>query len=365
MTGSGSPCISEIVGRLCHQPFGRIARVCPSCDDAINYTHPSLACVLTMANGTTLSPSAGVTSDAAARDLSAIGGDVGDYFQLLKPRVMSLVIFTALVGMVAAPGPLNPLLAGIGLLCIAVGAGASGALNMWYDADIDQLMARTAARPIPRGHVTANEALTFGTILSVFSVMTLGLLLNWVAAFILAFTIGFYIFVYTMWLKRRTPQNIVIGGAAGAFPPMLGWATVTGTVSVESIVLFLIIFLWTPPHFWALSLYRMRDYERAAVPMLPVVAGPDETRRQILLYSIAFVTSCVLPYFIGLGGLTYLAVSAGLGIVFMVLAVQVYRVREGREADAVAKRLFLFSILYLFALFAVLLVEHSVARVLS
>ncbi len=295
----------------------------------------------------------------------ALGGDVGDYFALLKPRVMSLVIFTALVGMVAAPGSINPGLAAIALLCIAVGAGASGALNMWYDADIDALMARTAARPIPRGHVTAQEALTFGAVLSVFSVMTLGLLVNWVSAFILAFTIGFYIFVYTMWLKRLTPHNIVIGGAAGAFPPMLGWATMTGTVSIESVVLFLIIFLWTPPHFWALALYRARDYERAGVPMLPVVAGPDETRRQILLYSVVYVTTTVVPYFIGLGGLTYLVASVISGAIFMALAINVYRVRDGREADSVAKRLFLFSILHLFLLFAVLLIEKSIARVLA
>ena len=186
---------------------------------------------------------------------------------------MSLVIFTALVGMVVAPGSLHPVLAGIALLCIAVGAGASGALNMWYDADIDARMARTASRPIPRGRVRPNDALLFGVILSAFSVLTLGTLVNWVAAALLALTIGFYIFVYTMWLKRRTPHNIVIGGAAGAFPPMVGWAAVTGSVSLESVVLFLIIFMWTPPHFWALSLYRCRDYERAGVPMLPVVAG--------------------------------------------------------------------------------------------
>jgi heme o synthase len=301
----------------------------------------------------------------SATNAAALGGDVGDYWALLKPRVMSLVIFTALVGIVAAPGPINPALAAIGLLCIAVGAGASGALNMWYDADIDAQMARTAARPIPRGQVTAQEALTFGTVLSVLSVMTLGLMVNWLSAFILAFTIAFYIFVYTMWLKRRTPQNIVIGGAAGAFPPMLGWATVTGSVSLESVLLFLIIFLWTPPHFWALALYRARDYARVGVPMLPVVAGPDETRRQILLYSIVYVTTTVAPYFIGLGGLTYLAASVISGAIFMALAVNVYRVREGREADAVAKRLFLFSILHLFLLFAVLLVEKSVARVLA
>ena len=300
-----------------------------------------------------------------ARGDAALGGSVGDYFALMKPRVMSLVIFTALVGMVAAPVSINPVLAVIGLLCTAIGAGASGALNMWYDADIDALMARTAARPIPRGHVTANEALTFGTILSIFSVLTLGLLLNWMAGFILAFTIFFYLVIYTMWLKRATPHNIVIGGAAGAFPPMLGWAVMTGTVSIEGIVLFALIFLWTPPHFWALALYRMRDYERASVPMLPNVAGADETRRQILLYSVALIAAAAAPYAIGLGGLGYLIVSTALSAVFLALAVHVYRVREGREADTVAKRLFLYSIFYLFALFAVLLVEHTVARVLA
>ena len=295
----------------------------------------------------------------------ALGGSVGDFMALLKPRVMSLVVFTALVGMVAAPGSLHPALAVIGLLCIAIGAGASGALNMWYDADIDALMARTAARPIPRGSITPGEALTFGTILSVFSVLTLGLLLNWTAGGILAFTIFFYVVIYTMWLKRSTPQNIVIGGAAGAFPPMLGWATVTGSVGIESVVLFLLIFLWTPPHFWALALYRARDYERAGIPMLPVVSGPDETRRQILLYSVGLIGAAFAPYAVGIGGIAYLIVSTVLSATFMALAVHVYRVRVGRDADTVAKRLFLFSIFYLFALFAVLLVEHVVARVLA
>ena len=305
------------------------------------------------------------TTMTTARGDAALGGSVGDFFALMKPRVMSLVVFTAFVGMVVAPGTLNPVLAAIGLLCIAIGAGASGALNMWYDADIDALMARTAARPIPRGNVTSGEALTFGTVLSVFSVLTLGLLLNWMAGAILAFTIAFYVFVYTMWLKRSTPHNIVIGGAAGAFPPLLGWATVTGGVSIESVVLFMLIFLWTPPHFWALSLYRCRDYERAGVPMLPVVRGADETRRQILLYSFALVAAAAAPYAVGIGGLSYLVISTVLSVVFVVLAVRVYRVREGREADATAKRLFLFSILYLFALFAVLMVENVVARVLA
>ncbi len=302
---------------------------------------------------------------ARVEPTEGLGGSVGDFLALLKPRVMSLVVFTALVGMVAAPGSLHPALAVIGLLCIAIGAGASGALNMWYDADIDALMARTAARPIPRGSVTPGEALTFGTILSVFSVLTLGLLLNWTAGGILAFTIFFYVVIYTIWLKRSTPQNIVIGGAAGAFPPMLGWATVTGSVGIEGVVLFLLIFLWTPPHFWALALYRARDYERAGIPMLPVVSGPDETRRQILLYSVGLIGAAFAPYAVGIGGIAYLIVSTALSATFMALAVHVYRVRVGREADTVAKRLFLFSIFYLFALFAVLLVEHVVARVLA
>ena len=290
---------------------------------------------------------------------------VGDYVALLKPRVMSLVVFTALTGMIAAPGTLHPVLAAIALVMIAVGAGASGALNMWYDADIDAKMARTAARPIPRGRVTAQEALSFGVILSVGSVLMLGLLVNWTAGALLALTIAFYIFVYTMWLKRRTPHNIVIGGAAGAFPPMVGWAAVTGGVSIESIVLFLIIFMWTPPHFWALALYRCRDYERVGVPMLPVVAGPQETRRQILVYALLLVPLAVTPYFIGLGGLTYLVTSIVLGVVFLALAINVRRVSEGREGDRAAKQLFTFSIFYLFALFAVILGEHVVARVLG
>jgi heme o synthase len=293
------------------------------------------------------------------------GGEVGDYIALMKPRVMSLVVFTALVGMVAAPVSINPVIGFIAILCIAIGAGASGALNMWYDADIDAQMQRTAARPIPRGKVTADEALTFGIVLSLFSVLTLGMLVNYAAGALLAFTILFYVLVYTMWLKRRTAQNIVIGGAAGAFPPMVGWAAMTGGVSVESMLMFAIIFMWTPPHFWALALYRCRDYERVGIPMLPVVAGPDETRRQILIYTALFLPLCVAPYFIGLGGRTYLATSVLLGAVFAYLAWQVYKVREGREADATAKRLFLFSILYLFALFAVLLVEHIVRRMMA
>jgi len=287
---------------------------------------------------------------------------VGEFVELMKPRVMSLVVFTALTGMVAAPGTIHPVIGVIALLAIAVGAGASGALNMWYDADIDARMARTAARPIPRGRVTADEALTFGSVLAVFSTLTLGVLVNWTAGALLALTIGFYLFVYTMWLKRRTPQNIVIGGAAGAFPPMIGWAAVTGSVSIESVLMFLIIFMWTPPHFWALALYRCRDYERAGVPMLPVVAGAKETRRQIWLYSLTLVPLAIAPVRIGMAGIVYAVVSATLGAVFIYLAWKVRRITEGREADQAARQLFAFSILYLFLLFAVLLAEHAVAR---
>jgi heme o synthase len=296
---------------------------------------------------------------------SSAGGSVGDFIALMKPRVMSLVIFTALTGLVLAPGTLHPALAVIALLCIAVGAGASGALNMWYDADIDARMQRTAARPIPRGRVTPEEALTFGVVLSVFSVFTLGVVVNWVAGALLALTIAFYIFVYTMWLKRRTPQNIVIGGAAGAFPPMIGWAAVTGSVSVESILLFLIIFMWTPPHFWALALYRCRDYERVGVPMLPVVAGRLETRRQIVIYSALLVPLAVLPALMGLAGAFYGATAILLGAVFMALALGIWSAEDDRKVDHIARHLFRFSIFYLFMLFAALLVERVAAALMS
>ncbi len=290
-----------------------------------------------------------------------VGGTVGDYFSLMKPRVMSLVILTALVGILAAPGHIHPVLGAIALLAIAVGAGASGALNMWYDADIDARMARTAARPIPRGRISAEEAFAFGTVMSVFAVLTLGLLVNYAAGAFLAFTILFYVVVYTMWLKRRTPQNIVIGGAAGAFPPMVGWAAVTGSVSIESLLLFLIIFVWTPPHFWALALYRMRDYDRVGVPMMPNVAGPASTKKQILLYSLALAPLGIAPYFVGLGGLAYLATSTVCGGIFVWYAWQLFQIAgDDRESDAAARRLFGFSILYLFALFLVLLAEHTV-----
>ena len=290
---------------------------------------------------------------------TAEGGDVAEYFALMKPRVMFLVVFTALVGLVAAPGHMHPVLTVAALLCIAVGAGAAGALNMWYDADIDARMARTSARPIPRGRITADEARAFGTVLAIGSVICLGLMANWVAAGLLALTIAFYVFVYTMWLKRSTPQNIVIGGAAGAVPPMIGWAAATGTVSLESFVLFLIIFMWTPPHFWALALLRVRDYERAGVPMMPVVKGEDETRRQILIYSLILAPLGCVPAVVGLGGGLYTVAAGFLGAFFVMFAYACYSERVGPDAERAAKNLFAYSVLYLFLLFAVLLVEQG------
>jgi protoheme IX farnesyltransferase len=279
----------------------------------------------------------------------------GDYIALMKPRVMSLVVFTALVGLVVAPGHLHPVIALTALICIAVGAGAAGALNMWYDADIDARMARTAARPIPTGRVRPGEALAFGLTLAGFSIATLGLLVNWIAAILLASTIAFYIVIYTMWLKRSTPQNIVIGGAAGALPPMIGWASVTGGVALEPFILFLIIFFWTPPHFWALSLYRTDDYLRAGIPMLPVVAGATETRRQILLYTLLLAPLGLTPWLLGFAGLAYGLTALVTGAVMIALAL---RIRAEREGNAAAKRMFAFSILYLFLLFAMLLVDR-------
>lgn len=287
----------------------------------------------------------------------------GDFFQLMKPRVMSLVVFTAFVGIVAAPGTINPFIALIAILCIAIGAGASGALNMWYDADIDTVMKRTAARPIPSGRVQPGEALAFGLVLSTLSVLTLGVLVDWLAASLLAFTIFFYAVIYTMWLKRWTPQNIVIGGAAGAIPPVIGWAAATGTVGVESLVLFLIIFLWTPPHFWALALFKAGEYERAGVPMLPNVAGLAATRRQILLYSVALALSGVVPWAMGYSSAGYGLVAAALGGIFVWYAWQVWRMDDADTAMRPAKALFGYSLLYLFAIFAAYLVDAVAFRI--
>jgi protoheme IX farnesyltransferase len=282
---------------------------------------------------------------------------VGDYFALMKPRVMSLVVFTALVGLMIAPGHLHPVLGFAALLCIAVGAGAAGALNMWFDADVDAMMSRTRSRPIPAGRVLPQEALGFGMTLAVGSVAVLGLVANWLAAGLLAFTIFFYVAIYTAWLKRSTPQNIVIGGAAGAFPPMIGWAAATGAIGIESVLMFLIIFFWTPPHFWALSLWRSQDYARAGIPMLPVVAGAAETRRQILIYSLALAPIGAAPWLAGEAGLTYGATALVAGGMLARLAHQLYRLGDTAAGDRAAKKLFGFSIVYLFLLFAVLLID--------
>jgi protoheme IX farnesyltransferase len=287
---------------------------------------------------------------------------VEDYVALLKPRVMSLVVFTALVGMLVAPGHVHPVIGFTALLCIAIGAGASGALNMWYDADIDAVMTRTLKRPIPAGRVQPGEALAFGATLAAFSVFAFGVLVSWFAAALLAFTIFFYVFVYTMWLKRSTPQNIVIGGAAGAFPPMIGWAAVTGDVSLAPFLMFLIIFVWTPPHFWALSLLRADDYARAGVPMLPVVSGFGETRKQILIYTLVLAPVGLAPSVFGFAGLIYGATALICGAVMLHLAWRVYRDRSGAQAVSSAKRLFAFSLLYVFVLFSALLVDHELTR---
>jgi len=285
-----------------------------------------------------------------------------DFVALLKPRVMSLVVFTAFAGMVLAPGPLNPFIAAIAILCVAVGAGASGALNMWYDSDIDAIMKRTACRPIPMGQVTGGEALGFGLLLASLSVMTMGLLVNWLSAAILAFTIFFYSVIYTMLLKRTTPQNIVIGGAAGAFPPMIGWAVTSDAITIQSIVLFLIIFVWTPPHFWALALFKSDEYGKAGVPMMPNVAGFTSTKRQIFIYSLFMAPVGVLPFLLGFAGPVYGAVSVLLGAGFLWHAVKVLRLSENDTVMRPAKAMFGYSILYLFFLFAVLLGEGLFAR---
>jgi len=282
------------------------------------------------------------------------GATVGDYLQILKPRVMSLVVFTGFVGLVIAPGHLHPVLAAIAVLCIAVGAGASGAINMWYDRDIDRVMRRTAMRPLPAGRMMPGEALGFGVVLAVGSVVVMGLAVNWAAAALLALTIAFYVFVYTIWLKRRTPQNIVIGGAAGALPPLIGWAAVTGDIGWGAVALFAIIFFWTPPHFWALSLYRAGEYAAAGIPMLPVVAGPRETRRQMLLYTLMLWPASLAPWLLGLAGPVYAVSVAALSLAFTGAAIRVWH----DETDRSARQMFAFSLLYLFLIFSLLLVGH-------
>ena len=294
-------------------------------------------------------------SSSATIRLTYAGAEVADFIEILKPRVMSLVVFTGLVGLVLAPGHIHPVLAVVAVLCIAVGSGSAGAINMWYDRDIDALMRRTVRRPLPAGRMLPGEALGFGIVLGVGAVLVMGLAVNWVAAELLALTIAFYVFVYTIWLKRRTPQNIVIGGAAGAFPPIIGWAAATGDIGWGAIALFAIIFFWTPPHFWALSLYRTGDYAAAGVPMLPVVSGRRETTRQILLYTLLLWPATAMPWLLGVAGGFYGSSALLLSAAFTGLAIRVCR----EDGERNAPRMFTFSLLYLFLIFSLLLVDHT------
>lgn len=298
----------------------------------------------------------------AARVLNTVqSSSVRDFFTLLKPGVMSLVVFTGFVGMVLAPGHLHPVLQLVTIGCIALGSGAGGAINMWFDRDIDAVMARTASRPVAAGRITPEDALAFGLLLALLSVTVMALAVGWLAAGILAFAIFYYAVIYTMWLKRATPQNIVIGGAAGAFPPVIGWAAVTGDVSLFAVVLFLIIFLWTPPHFWALALYRSGDYGKAGVPMLPVVAGKAATKRQMLYYTLVLLPVSVLPVVMGDAAVVYAVCSCVLGGLFVVHALRVMR----DTTDSSARRMFGYSILYLFALFSALLADAAIVRLIQ
>tara|TARA_X000000950_G_scaffold21312_1_gene22992 strand:+ start:39914 stop:40858 length:945 start_codon:yes stop_codon:yes gene_type:complete len=289
---------------------------------------------------------------------------VRDYFELMKPRIMMLVVFTAAAGLVAAPSGIHWLTGAAALLAVALGSGAAGAINMWYDADIDAVMTRTSTRPLPAGRVQASDALSLGIFMSIMSVIIMTLATNWQAGALLAFSIFFYGVIYTMWLKRSTHQNIVIGGAAGAFPPVIGWAAVTGTMPVEAWALFLITFMWTPPHFWALSLVANKDYEKAGVPMLPVVKGASNTRLQILIYTIMLLPVTLLPTAFGTGGYIYTAIAAVGGVVFLGFALKVFASKAGDpEMEAKDRKLalgmFAFSILYLALLFGALIVEHG------
>ncbi|MAX94885.1 MAG: protoheme IX farnesyltransferase [Alphaproteobacteria bacterium] len=284
-----------------------------------------------------------------------------DFITVLKPRVMSLVVFTGFAGLLAAPGSIHPFLGAVAVLCIAIAAGAAGAINMWYDRDIDAVMSRTAKRPIPQGRIDADTVLAYGLILTVFSVMIMGLAVNWMAASLLAGASAFYILIYPVWLKRRTPQNIVIGGAAGAFPPMIGWAAVTGDVSLTSLALFCIIFFWTPPHFWALALFKRDDYASVNIPMLPVVAGEAETKRQMVLYTALLLPISLAPVFLGHVGLVYGAATTVLGLMFLGHALRVWRVDGQATGYRAAKKMFLFSIMHLFLIFAALILDRVVA----
>jgi heme o synthase len=299
-----------------------------------------------------------VTGGAAAVSPPLREAAVQDFVALLKPRVMSLVVFTGFAGMMVAPGSIHPVIAAIAILCIAIATGASGAINMWYEQDLDAKMERTKDRPLPAGRMEPEAALAFGCVLAGGSVMVMGLGVNWAAAALLALAIGFYVFVYTIWLKRRTPQNIVIGGAAGAFPPMIGWAAVTGDVSLGGIALFALIFMWTPPHFWALALYKCGDYEKAGVPMLPVVSGVAETKKQILLYTVLLLPVSLVPWMIGTASIIWGGLAAILGVLFIALAVKVWF----DDTDRAPRQMFRYSLLYLALLFAALIVDRLAAQ---
>ena len=313
-----------------------------------------------------MTPDIGMAEQASLSALDARGiavSSAGDWFALLKPRVMTLVVFTGLIGLLIAPGHLNPVLGFTAVLCIAVGAGAAGAINMWYDRDIDAVMRRTARRPIPAGRIEPGDALAFGIALAVGSVIIMGLATNDAAALGLAASIAFYVFVYTMWLKRRTPQNIVIGGAAGAFPPVIGWLAVTGQLSLMPILMFAIVFFWTPPHFWSLSLWAHEDYKRAGVPMLPVVSGARETRRQIMIYTVLLASVSVLPWVLHQAGVIYGASALALGAGFLAYAWRVLHDQQNEAGtsltrDAPARAAFKYSLMYLFVLFAALAIDR-------
>ena len=310
-----------------------------------------------------MDPAPGRGGASAPLSSFELPAEARDWFAMLKPRVITLVVFTGLVGLLLAPGPLHPVLALAAVLCIAVGAGAAGTINMWYDRDIDAVMRRTAKRPIPSGRIRAGEALGFGVTLGIASVIVMGLATNAVAAGLLALSILFYVFIYTVWLKRRTPQNIVIGGAAGAFPPVIGWAAVTGTVDVMPLLMFAIVFFWTPPHFWALSLYASEDYERAGVPMLPVISGARATRLQVVYYTVALVLVSLLPWVLGYAGPVYGVSALGLGLWFLIASLRVLWDRQDSKGvsltrDAPARWAFRVSLIYLFALFTTLALDH-------
>lgn len=314
---------------------------------------------------------AAFVSDLSAYPAGISLAEPSDYFALMKPRVMALVVFTAWAGLIIAPGTIGLWNAIAAIICIAAGAGASGALNMWYDADIDAEMSRTKKRPLPQGKMSPRAALGFGMAISAVSVWTLYIATNAVAAALLAFTIFFYLVIYTMWLKRRTPQNIVIGGAAGAFPPMIGYAAVTGSITINSILLFMLIFMWTPPHFWALALYKKGDYGRVGIPMMPNVKGPKSTRLQIFVYAVILAFTALIPIFTGLGGTLYMVAAILLNLGFLALSFKVWKSQAGEDADSAdeaslyavksgdraARNLFAYSILYLFALFGVIAAE--------